>query len=314
MSITESGSKIYKPISYKKAVSYQIHGWCWQKAIEDELQNLENHQTWEYNKLPLGRKAIGSKWVFKVKYNPHDSVARFKVRLVAQGFSQVHGINFSKTFARIVRRKSLQIYLVLCLILNLFIHQVDIVGAYLESLLKDNELPIFMKLPPGMHHLCQIREGLLCKLLRSLYSLRQLGKLWNQNVIVFYKSIGFVQLNEDPSILIRHSKCEISIVSIYIDDFLLASNIMAILNSLKKSLLKEYDTKDLGEVKTIIGWQISYNNTAETMKIDQSAFIRDLVIEEGLTECNANVIPMKAGSAIEMSEPKNYEDADLRTY
>lgn len=50
------------------------------------------------------------------------------------------------------------------------------------------------------------------------------------------------------------------------------------------------------------------------MKIDQSAFIRDLVIEEGLTECNANVIPMKAGSAIEMSEPKNYEDADLRTY
>lgn len=50
------------------------------------------------------------------------------------------------------------------------------------------------------------------------------------------------------------------------------------------------------------------------MKIDQSAFIRDLVIEEGLTECNANVIPMKAGSVIEMTEPEDYKEADLRTY
>lgn len=50
------------------------------------------------------------------------------------------------------------------------------------------------------------------------------------------------------------------------------------------------------------------------MKISQSAFIQDLVIEEGLTECNANVIPMKAGSAIEMTEPEDYEEADLRTY
>ncbi len=89
---------------------------------------------------------------------------------------------------------------------------------------------------------------------------------------------------------------------------------MAILKLLTKSLLKEYNTKDLGEVKTIIGWQISRNNTSGTMKIDQSAFIRDLVIEEELTECNANVIPMKAGSTIEMLKPENYEEADLRMY
>ncbi len=49
------------------------------------------------------------------------------------------------------------------------------------------------------------------------------------------------------------------------------------------------------------------------MKIDQSAFIRDLVIEEGLTEFNANVIPMKVGSTTEKTEPENYEEADLRT-
>ncbi len=147
-----------------------------------------------------------------------------------------------------------------------------------------------------------------------MYGLKQSGRLWNQNVIALYKSIGFVQLNGDPNIFIRHSEAEISIVSMYVDDFFLASNIMAIFESLKKSLLKEYNTKDLGEVKTIIGWQISRDNALGTMKINQSAFIRDLVIEERLTECNANVIPMKTGSTIEMSEPEDYREVDLRTY
>ncbi len=65
--------------------------------------------------------------------------------------------------------------------LGLVIHQVDIVGAYLESLLDDNEFPIYMKLPPGMHQFRQVREGLLCRLLKSLYGLRQSRQLWNQN-------------------------------------------------------------------------------------------------------------------------------------
>lgn len=272
ISITESSSKIYEPTSYDEAVNDPIHGRRWREAIKEELQNLEDYQTWEYDEIPPGRKTIGSKWVFKVKYHPDSSVARFKARLVAQRFSQVHGIDFSETFAPTVRRELLRIYLALCLMLNLFIHQVDIVGAYLESLLGDNELPIFMKLPPGMHHLCKVRKGLLCRLLRSLYGLKQSGRLWNQNVIAFYKNIGFVQLNEDPSILIRRLENETSIVSEYVNDFLLASDTMDTLEALKKSLSKEYNTKDLGEVKTIIGWQINRDTASGTMKISQSAF------------------------------------------
>ncbi len=252
--------------------------------------------------------------MFKVNYYPDGSEARFKARLVAQRFSQVQGIDFSETFTPTVRRESLQIYLALCLMLNLFVHQVDIVGAYLESQLGGNEFPIFIKLPPGMHHLSQIRKGLLWRLLRGLYGLKKSGRLWNQNVIAFYKSIGFTQLNGDLSILIRHSEMETRIISVYVDDFLLALNTMAIFETLKKSLSKEYDTKDLGEVKTIIGWHISRDNASRTMKIDHSVFIRDFVIEGGLTECNANVIHMKAGSAIEMTEPEDYEETDLHMY
>lgn len=89
---------------------------------------------------------------------------------------------------------------------------------------------------------------------------------------------------------------------------------MVTLDALKGSLSKEYDVKDLGDVKTIIGWQITRDTAAQTMKIDQSAFIRDLVIEEGLIDCNANVIPMKAGCAIYMVETDDHEEVDLQVY
>lgn len=153
MSITKTTSKIYEPGLYDKAINNPVHGRRWREAIKKKLQNLESHQTWEYEEFPPGQKAMRLKWVFKVKYYPDGSIARFKARLIVQGFSQVPDIDICKTFAPTVRR---EFYLTLCLALNFFIYQVDIVAAYLESLLNDNELPIFMKLPPGVHKFRQI--------------------------------------------------------------------------------------------------------------------------------------------------------------
>lgn len=103
MSATEISSKIHKPMTYKQAISDPIHGHRWKEAIEEEIQNLENHHTWEYDQLPADRKAVGFKWVFKVKYHPDSSVGRYKARLVVQGFSQIHGVDFNKTFSPTVR-------------------------------------------------------------------------------------------------------------------------------------------------------------------------------------------------------------------
>lgn len=314
MSITKLSSKIYEPSTYKEATNNPIYGRQWRKAIKKKLQNLDNHHTWEYKQLPPDRMAIGLKQVFKVKYNADGSVSKFKAKIVAQGFSQVQGIDFTKTFAPTVKRKSLCIYLAICPALNLIIYQVDIVGAYLESLLDNNEYLIFIRLLPRMYKLRQIRKKLLCRLLRSLYGLKQSGRYQNKNVIAFYKSISFRQPNSDPNILIQQTKNETSIVSIYVDDFFLAYKTMSAMQTLKDILEKEYEMKNLGKINTIIRWQITRDTAMHMMKIDQLTFIRDLVIEEGLEECNANVIPIKAGLAIEMLDSKDYNKTDLYKY
>lgn len=89
---------------------------------------------------------------------------------------------------------------------------------------------------------------------------------------------------------------------------------MITLNVIKKLLAKKYNMKDLGKVKTIIEWQVTKNTAACTMKIDQSAFIRDLIIEKRLNKCNANVIPMKTGLSLKMLEPNDYDKTDLHIY
>ena len=84
--ITKISSKVYKLKSYNEVIADLLHSTRWRQAIEEEIYTLEIYHTWDYKELPEGKKAIGCKWVFRVKYNSNKSVKRFKTRLVTQGF------------------------------------------------------------------------------------------------------------------------------------------------------------------------------------------------------------------------------------
>ena len=60
----------------------------WMKAAKEEMDSLLEHDTWSLTKPPLGRKVIGSKWVFKIKHDENGHAERYKCRLVAQGYTQ----------------------------------------------------------------------------------------------------------------------------------------------------------------------------------------------------------------------------------
>ena len=69
-SVTETNSKVREPKTYNEAINNPIHGNRWREAINEELWSLDSHQTWFYPPLPPNQKAIGYKWVFKVKHHP----------------------------------------------------------------------------------------------------------------------------------------------------------------------------------------------------------------------------------------------------
>ena len=98
------------------------------------------------------------------------------------------------------------------------------------------------------------------------------------------------------------------------DNFLLVANSIQALGNLKQNLSKEYDMKDLEEVKIIIGWQITRDLFIKTIRVSSSPYIRDLLKEENFTNCNALTTLMKASSFIKINKSDDYDKANLGDY
>lgn len=115
--LIQTSNKVHKCKTYDKAIDDLIYRIRWCKAINKKFWNLDPHQVWCYKKLSFRKKAIGYKQVLRVKYKSNKIIERYKVRLVAQGFSQVFRVDFTKTFAPTIRQEFPRIYFVLATLL-----------------------------------------------------------------------------------------------------------------------------------------------------------------------------------------------------
>jgi len=104
----------------------------WEKAIDEELAVLKAAGTWELVDAPAGANIVGSKWIFRAKKDAADNVVRYRARLVAQGFSQVLGVDYFDMFALVARLASIRAVLAVAAVENFEIHQINIKGCISE--------------------------------------------------------------------------------------------------------------------------------------------------------------------------------------
>src|SRR5690606_20515360 len=141
-----------------------------------EIDALHHNNTWTLVPLPQDHLIAGSKWVYRIKQNPDGSISKFKSRLVAQGFSQIYEIDSNKTHAPVVKIKTVQTLLAVSQLLHLEVVQIDVDSAYLYGVI---DAEIYMEQPEGFEITGPNREELVCKLNKSLYGLKQAGRIWN---------------------------------------------------------------------------------------------------------------------------------------
>ena len=152
------------PIDIKHALSGKYAA-AWRKAIRSELASLHSKGTFRMEHLPLGRNAIGNKWVFKVKAKSDGSMDRFKARLVAQGFSQRAGVDYSETFSPVVKLNTPRTVLAIAAKRNMHMHSADIETAFLNADLQEE---IYMRQPKG----AEDGTPRVMRRLKSIYGLK----------------------------------------------------------------------------------------------------------------------------------------------
>ena len=225
-----TSQEISTPASYEEAMSGPQRE-QWEAAINDELRSIVLNAVWTLMRAPKGVNIVSCKWVFKIKRLPDGRIDRDKARLVARGFSQQYGVDYDETFAPVVRMETLRVLLAIAAAENLEIHQMDVITAYLASKLEEE---IYMAPPAGVPD----TEGLVCRLWKGLYGLKQSARAWNQRLTGELKRIGLRATAADPSVWVSEDRG--LILTLYVDDMVLIARETQEVRRLKAGLTQVF--------------------------------------------------------------------------
>ena len=227
----------------------------WLKAMLVEMEAISSRDVYDVMKLPPGRKAINSKWVFDYKTDPLGFITRFKARLVAVGYHQREGIDYKETHSPVVKSKVVRLLVVLSAVLGIPIEQIDVDTAFLYGVLDEKN---YMKLPRGFEKFDDDGTPMVAELKKSLYGLHQAGRQWYKSLYEFFRKHGFTQLKSDACTFLKCDKetGRIAVVVVYVDDIMIASSDSNFIQEIKDLIKQQYSIKDLGQVKWLLKVQI----------------------------------------------------------
>lgn len=258
----------------------------WKEAIQNELDALSKMRTWEVCELPQNRKPIGSKWIFRIKRDSYGNILKYKARLVALGCHQKPGIDYDEIYASVVSKTGLRIFLAMVNQLNLHLYQLDIETAFLNADLHDE---IYLRIPEGFNTNSQNQA---VKLNRSLYGLKQAPRAWNEELTTTLKKLGFTLIEVDQSILMCKTDQGVCYLCFYVDDILIASQQIKLIETIKNLIKSKYKATDLGEAKHFLGLTIKRNRIEKSMNIEQTGKVNDYLKQHGVTEAKEKETPL----------------------
>ncbi|RVW45092.1 Retrovirus-related Pol polyprotein from transposon TNT 1-94 [Vitis vinifera] len=260
---TSSITEIQVPQNIQEAFKYPK----WKAAVDEEVRALEKNGTWEITDLPRGKKPVGCKWIFTVKYK-----------------------------ADVAKLNTVRVLLSLAANLDWSLHQLDVKNVFLNG---DLEEEVYMDISAGLEMTSNFNK--VCRLRKSLYGLKQSPRAWFERFTKVVKGYGFVQCQSDHTLFVKHfPEGKLAIIIVYVDDIILTGDHEEKIDLLKKLLTKEFEIKDLGNLKYFLGMEIA--RSKKGIAVSQRKYVLDLLNETGMLGCKPAETPMDTTVKLEESD------------
>ena len=274
----------------------------WRQAMVDEMAALHSNDTWDLVVLPVGKFPVGCRWVYTVKVGPDGQVDRLKARLVAKEYTQVYGSDYGDTFSFVAMIASVRLLLSMAAMCSWPLFQLDIKNAFLHGDLAEE---VYMEQPPGF--VAQGEFGLVCRLRRSLYGLKQSPRAWFGRFSSVVQEFGMIRSTADHSVFYHHnSSGQCIYLVVYVDDIVITGSDQDGIQKLKQHLFTHFQTKDLGKLKYFLGIEIAQSSSG--VVLSQRKYALDILEETGMLDCKPVDTPMDPNVKLVPGQGKSFGD------
>ncbi|GAU23080.1 hypothetical protein TSUD_183800 [Trifolium subterraneum] len=223
-----------------------------------KLSALKNTNTWVLAPLPAHKRAIGCKWVFKLKLHADGPV---------------------------VKMTTIRVLLTIAASQHWPLYQLDVNTAFLHGDLNEE---VYIKPPPGLD---LPHPNLVCKLQKSLYGLKQASHQWHTKLTETLLASGYVQSKSDYSLFTKHSTSDFTVILVYVDDLVLGGTDEHEITAVKTLLHNKFSIKDLGVLKYFLGFEVA--RTKQGISLCQRKYTLDLLSDVGLLGTKPCSTPMQ---------------------
>jgi hypothetical protein len=286
------------------SVEHALGDASWRGAMEEEMKSIHDNNTWEMTTLPAGHRAIGLKWVFKVKKDPAGRVIKHKARLVAKGYSQRQGIDFDEVYAPVARLETVRLLLALAAHSGWQVHHMDVKSAFLNGDLAEE---VYVHQPPG--YIDGKNSNHVLKLHKALYGLRQAPRAWNAKLHDSLQTLGFQRCPSEYALYRRGDADSFLLVGVYVDDLVITGSNSVDIKLFKEQMHKLFRMSDLGLLSYYLGIEVEQKDDCITLC--QSSYAVKILETAGMQDCNKCCTPMEARLKIGKNNGGDAVDATL---
>ncbi|GJR04563.1 putative ribonuclease H-like domain-containing protein [Tanacetum coccineum] len=223
----------------------------WIEAMQDELLQFKLQKVWTLVDLPNGKRAIGTKWVYRNKKDERGIVIKNKARLVAQGYTQEEGIDYDEVFAPVARIEAIRLFLAYASFKDFVVYQMDVKSDFLYGKIEEE---VYVCQPPGFED--PDFPDRVYKVEKALYGLHQAPRAWYETLSTYLLENRFQRGHIDKTLFIKRDQGDILIVQVYVDDIIFGSTKKKLCIEFEKMMHKKFQMSSIGELTFFLGLQV----------------------------------------------------------